>query len=371
MPVIRSVGTLATCRADGRQDEIHTIRDAAMAWTDDGIQWVGEDSHLPARFGDRKTWRLPQSLVIPGLVDCHTHLAFGGWRADEFEARSRGTSYIDIARAGGGIRRTVEQTRASSPEELFDRCLSFLTEMASLGVTTVECKSGYGLTFEEELKLLEVYRKLEQTQPLRLVSTFLGAHTLPPEYEEDRAAYVDLVQRQMIPAVAEGNLARFCDVFVEDSAFTLDEARAIFRTAADYGLRPRLHADQLSEGGGGALAADVGAASADHLEHTSAAGIAALSKAGSRGRQPASRHALPAAASTRSATDDRCGSIRRGRDGFQPRIRAELSPPPGDDTGLHHAGHGADRSAQGSDPDRGPLPRPRGEGGITRGGKSG
>ena len=280
MPVIRSVGTLATCRADGRQDEIHTIRDAAMAWTDDGIQWVGEDRHLPTRFGDWKTWRLPQSLVIPGLVDCHTHLAFGGWRADEFEARSRGTSYLDIARAGGGIRRTVEQTRASSPEELFDRCLGFLTEMASLGVTTVECKSGYGLTFEEELKLLEVYRKLDERQPLRVVSTFLGAHTLPPEYEEDRAAYVDLVQRQMIPAVAEGNLARFCDVFVEDSAFTLDEARAIFRTAADYGLRPRLHADQLSEGGGGALAADVGAASADHLEHTSAAGIAALSKAG-------------------------------------------------------------------------------------------
>ncbi len=251
-----------------------------MAWTDGGIEWVGDDRDLPTRFVDWKTWRLPASLVIPGLVDCHTHLAFGGWRADEFEARSRGTSYLDIARAGGGIRRTVEQTRACSPEELFDRCLRFLSEMGSLGVTTVESKSGYGLTLEDERKLLEVYRKLRQRQPLRVVSTFLGAHTLPPEYEQDRDAYVDLVQNQMIPAVAERNLARFCDVFVEDSAFTIAEARAIFQTAAEHGLRPRLHADQLSDGGGAALAAEVGAASADHLEHASNAGIAALSKAG-------------------------------------------------------------------------------------------
>ena len=251
-----------------------------MAWTDDSIQWVGGDRDLPTRFVDWKTWRLPASLVIPGLVDCHTHLAFGGSRADEFEARSRGTSYLDIARAGGGIRRTVGQTCDSSSEELFDRCLRFLSEMGSLGVTTVECKSGYGLSCEDELKLLEVYRRLDERQPLRVISTFLGAHTLPLEYEQDRVAYVDLVREQMIPTVAQGNLARFCDVFVEDSAFTVAEARAIFQTAAEHGLRPRLHADQLSDGGGAALAAEVGAASADHLEHASDAGVAALSRAG-------------------------------------------------------------------------------------------
>ncbi len=280
MPVIRNIGTLATCRPDGSQDEIHTILDAAMAWTDGAIEWIGADSDLPERYQDSETWDARGGLVVPGLVDCHTHLAFGGWRGDEFEKRIGGTSYLDIAREGGGIRRTVGQTRNRSEEELVARSMVFLGEMGSLGVTTVECKSGYGLTTADELKLLSAYETLDRRQPLRIVPTFLGAHTIPPEYQEDRRAYVDLVRNEMIPAVGERSLARFCDVFVEDSAFTIDEARLIFDSAGAHGLRPRLHVDQLSDGGGAAFAAEIGAASADHLEFASDAGIAALAEAG-------------------------------------------------------------------------------------------
>ncbi len=280
MPAIRNIATLATCHARGSQDEIHVIQDAAMAWNDGIIDWVGADRDLPERFDDSETRDARGGLVVPGLVDCHTHLAFGGWRADEFERRIRGTSYLDIALEGGGIRRTVDQTRDRSGEDLVARSLVFLEEMGSLGVTTVECKSGYGLTTEDELKLLSAYKTLDEKQPLRIVPTFLGAHTLPREYQEDRRAYVDLVRNEMIPAVGEGNLARFCDVFVEDSAFTIDEARSIFEAAAKHGLRPRLHVDQLGDGGGAAFAAEVGAASADHLEFASDAGIAALAESG-------------------------------------------------------------------------------------------
>ena len=163
---------------------------------------------------------------------------------------------------------------------MVSRALSFLAEMRALGVTTVECKSGYGLTIEDEIRLLGVYRDIASEQPVRIVATLLGAHTVPPEYTDDRKAYVKLVIEEMIPRTAAGGLATFCDVFVEDSAFTPDEARGIFDSAREHGLGIRLHADQLSEGGGAALAAEVGAASADHLEHASDAGIDAMARSG-------------------------------------------------------------------------------------------
>ena len=281
MKLLGNIGQLATCRAEGGQSDIHAVPNAAMAWDDKGvIRWVGPEKELPPEY--RRAERLDAGgrLVIPGLVDCHTHLAFGGWRADEFEQRVRGHSYLDIARTGGGIASTVRQTRKATEEELRLRAAGFLAEMLALGVTTVECKSGYGLTLESELKLLRVYHRLGSEQPVRIVATFLGAHIIPPEFREQRSGYVDLVIHRMIPAVAEEKLARCCDVFVEDSAFSVEEARQILRAGQKAGLAAKLHADQLGSGGGAELAAELGALSADHLEHISDGGIAAMGAAG-------------------------------------------------------------------------------------------
>jgi imidazolonepropionase len=213
-------------------------------------------------------------------VDCHTHLAFGGWRADEFEQRIRGATYLDIAARGGGISSTVRQTRQATAEALEARARGWLAGMRELGVTTVECKSGYGLDRETELRLLNVYRRLAESQPSRLVSTYLGAHVVPAEFRERRDEYLRLLIDEMIPAVAHEGLAQCCDVFVERSAFSIEEARAILNAGLRAGLRPKLHADQLTDGGGALLAAEVGALSADHLEHISDAGIAAMAAAG-------------------------------------------------------------------------------------------
>ncbi len=280
MPVLTNIATLYTCAEPGGQGAVHAIADAALVWEGETIRWVGAEAELPAAYAAAGRLDAGGALVVPGLVDCHTHLAFGGWRADEFEMRILGKSYLDVARAGGGIASTMRHTRAASEDALFERCLGFLGEMARLGVTTVECKSGYGLTLEDELKLLRVYRRLAVSQPLGIVATFLGAHVVPPEYRDDRAAYVRLLCDEMIPRVAAEGLAEFCDVFVEETAFHADEARRIFAAAKRHGLRPKLHVDQLGDGGGAALAAEVGAVSADHLEYTSEAGMRAMAEAG-------------------------------------------------------------------------------------------
>lgn len=276
MPVLTNIGCLATCPAQGPQGEIGCVRSAALAWEGDTILWRGPQKDLPARLADLETVDAQGCLVIPGLVDCHTHLAFGGWRADEFEARLRGRTYLQIAGEGGGIASTMRATRAASEDRLLDRCLGFAGEMAKLGVTSIECKSGYGLDLANERKLLNVYRRLAEQQPLRIVPTFLGAHVVPPEYRERRGAYVDLLIGEMIPSFAARGLARFCDVFVEDSAFSLEEARQILLAGQQCGLASKLHADQLSDRGGAALAAQVGAVSADHLERVSDEGIRAM-----------------------------------------------------------------------------------------------
>ncbi len=280
MPVLKNIGCLATCRAEGPQHEIHAIPRAALAWEGDTVAWVGPESDLPQPYHTHDHHDAGGRLVVPGLVDCHTHLAFGGWRGDEFEQRLQGASYLDLARAGGGILSTVRHTRAATEDDLVEKARGVLGEMAALGVTTVEAKSGYGLDVDTELKLLRVYQTLRETQPVRIVSTFLGAHVVPPEYRDRRADYVRLVTDRVIPIVAAEKLATFCDVFVEDTAFTRDEARTIFDAARRHGLRPKLHADQLADGGGAGLAADVQAASADHLEHASDDGIAAMARAG-------------------------------------------------------------------------------------------
>jgi imidazolonepropionase len=280
MRVLANIGQLAACRAEGGQGDIHAIPRAALVWDEKEIVWVGPERELPAAYGTAERVDAGGRLVIPGLIDCHTHLAFGGWRADEFEQRIRGRSYLEIAQAGGGIASTVRQTRAASEEELVERAAGFLDGMSALGVTTVECKSGYGLNEETELKLLRVYRRLARDQPVRLVPTFLGAHLVPPEFQNNREGYVELLTERLIPRIAGDKLAKFCDVFVEESAFSVAEARRILRAGQDAGLGSKLHADQLTNGTGAELAGEVGAVSADHLECISERGIAALREAG-------------------------------------------------------------------------------------------
>lgn len=280
MPVLTNIGFLATCKDEGAQSEIHPVKNAAIAWSDETIEWVGQGKNLPDKFMDEQQFDAECKMVVPGLIDCHTHLAFGGWRSDEFAMRVQGKSYLEIANAGGGILSTVRETRKATEEELYERAEKFLQEIAKLGVTTVECKSGYGLSVEEELKILRVYQRLSEEQSMDIISTFLGAHTIPPEYQDDREGYIDLVVNEMIPAVAEQKLAEFCDIFTEESAFTIDESQRILLAAKAAGLTPKLHADQLTSCGGAELAAEVEAASADHLEKISDQGIEAMAKAG-------------------------------------------------------------------------------------------
>ncbi len=218
-------------------------------------------------------------VVLPGFVDAHTHPVFAGTRADEFEQRALGATYQQIAAAGGGIKSTVRQTRAASADELVETGKRYANWFLRCGTTTVEAKSGYGLTTEDELKMLRALRRLNAETPLRYVPTFLGAHTLPDEFAGRRNEYVALVIEEMLPRVAQEHLAEYCDVFCEAGAFSVDESRRILTAAKALGLKLRVHADQLSLNGGAALAAELGAATADHLEHADAAGSAALQAA--------------------------------------------------------------------------------------------
>ncbi len=217
-------------------------------------------------------------LVTPGLVDPHTHLVFAGDRSEEYGRRATGTSYLEIARAGGGIAATMRATRGATEADLLALARPRLDRLLESGVTTAEIKSGYGLDFESELRMLRVAGALGASHAVDVAPTFLGAHTVPPGV--DRATYLDEVLARMIPAVAAEGLAEFCDVFVEEAAFSPAEAERVLRAGLDHGMRPKVHADQLSPGGGAELAARLGAASADHLEHVSDEGVEALAEAG-------------------------------------------------------------------------------------------
>ena len=216
-------------------------------------------------------------VVMPGFVDAHTHPVFAGNRADEFEQRCAGATYAEIAAAGGGIRSTVRKTRAADEEDLLEAAQRYVHWFLRNGTTTIEAKSGYGLSLEAELKLLRVIRRLS---PIRCVPTFLGAHEIPDEYRGDPEKYVDLVIEEMLPQVTSSELAEYCDVFCEPGIFGIDQSRRILKTARSLGLGLRIHADQLSGSGGAELAAELGAATADHLEHTGPSGIAAMKAAG-------------------------------------------------------------------------------------------
>ena len=291
---------MATASAgDARRTVI--IDDGAVACCDGRIAWAGPSADVPGKA--TKNFALDGRLVTPGLIDCHTHIVFAGNRAPEMQMRLEGASYEAIAAAGGGIVSTVRNTRAAGEEELFSAAAGRLERLIAEGVTTVEIKSGYGLDLANELKMLAVARRLGRELPVRISTSLLAAHVIPPEHKGDRRAYVDAICDEIIPASV--GLADAVDGFCETIAFSADETARIFAAATRHALPVRLHADQLNDSGGAALAARFNALSADHLEWANEAGIAAMARAGTVAVMlPGASHML---------RDDRCPPIDRFR----------------------------------------------------------
>lgn len=268
-------------RVGAEMRELAIVEGGALLVRDGLIERVGRREEVEPLIGaDCEVFDAGGRVLTPGFVDAHAHPVFAGDRADEFEQRAAGVSYQEIAAAGGGIRSTVRRTRAATEEELFAAALRRERWFLRTGTTTVEAKSGYGLSTGDELKMLRVVRRLDAEGELNYVPTFLGAHEVPDEYRGRREEYVSLVTEEMLPRVAEEGLAEFCDVFCEGRVFTVEDSRRVLEAARARGLSLRVHADQLTRGGGALLAAELRAQTADHLEHTEAEGIAALKAAG-------------------------------------------------------------------------------------------
>jgi imidazolonepropionase len=261
------------------QRNVSILQGGSVLIRDGRIDWVGPSAGLP-HFGDADVIDASGKVVLPGLVDSHTHLLFAGSREDEFEQRLEGRSYQEIAAGGGGINATVRRVRETSKDELKALARPRLERLLRFGVTTVEVKSGYGLTLVDEIKCLEAIAELNAEGPLELIATFLGAHAIPPEFANNREGYVRLLTDEMLPEIARRGLAEFCDVFCETGVFSLKESDRILTRARELGFRLKLHADELTSLGGAELAARLGAVSADHLLCVSDAGIDALAEAG-------------------------------------------------------------------------------------------
>jgi imidazolonepropionase len=281
--LVTNIGMLATPKGSAAQrgeaqGKIDILKDAWLLIEDGRVSARGVGKAPEA--SEAETLDAKGRLVTPGLVDAHTHLIFGGWRQNELGLKLHGASYLDILACGGGILSTVTATRGATEQELFDKAKDALDEMLRLGVTTVEAKSGYGLETEAELKQLRVIRRLAQEHPMDVAATFLGAHAVPREYKDDREGYIRLLCEEMIPAVAEQKLARFCDVFCETGVFSAEESRVILEAGKKHGLIPKIHADEIDPIGGSQLTEKVGAISAEHLIVCPPEGIAAMAKAG-------------------------------------------------------------------------------------------
>jgi len=289
--LFKNISSLVTICRNGERfltgedmNYVSEIKDGAIFF-DEKILWVGETvfAKEQIRLGKikpDKIYDLKGKSVIPGFVDSHTHMVFAGDRSDEFAQRVAGATYQEIAARNGGILKTVSETRKASVEELFDNASRFLKNAIAHGTVALEIKSGYGLDVETELKILRVIRRLADNFPVDIVPTFLGAHDFPPEYRNRPDEYVDLICNVMIPRVAEENLAQYCDCFVDKGYFTIDQARRIFETATKFGLKIRMHADELADVGAAKLAAELGAVSADHLLFVSDESLDAMQKAG-------------------------------------------------------------------------------------------
>jgi imidazolonepropionase len=264
-------------RVGAEMSDLAIIRDGGMLIRDGKIDIIGSSDEIEKNAGDSDIIDAAGRVVLPGFVDAHTHPVFAGDRLDDFERRAKGETYEQIAAAGGGIWSTVEKTRAARETDLFEQAKKYAEWFLKCGTTTVEAKSGYGLTVEDELKILRVIRRLNEETPIEFVPTFLGAHAIPREWRQSE--YVDLVIKEMLPRVASEKLAEFCDVFCERGYFDIAQSREILAAAKKHGLKLRIHADQLTNSGGAELAAELGATTADHLEQTGAEGMAALGKA--------------------------------------------------------------------------------------------
>ena len=303
---------LATLAADA--SGLGEIDHGLIACQDGKILFAGSETEAPS-FEATQTHDCESRWITPGLIDCHTHLVFAGDRASEFERRLAGETYEAIAREGGGILSTVHATRAATCEALVETALARLDNLIAEGVTTVEVKSGYGLTSEDEMKMLRAARELGRRRSARVPTTFLGAHTIPPEYKSNSDAYIDLLCDEMIPSVAREGLADAVDAFCETIALSTVQVRRVFEAAKAAGLPVKIHAEQLSDQGGAVLAAEFGALSADHLEHLNEAGVEAMARSGTvavllpgayyfmRERQPPPieafrRHGVPMALAT-------------------------------------------------------------------------
>lgn len=274
-------GTLSRSGAD--QGRIERLADVEVLCDEGKIVFVGSHEERVERHGpltdiERVDGR--GGTLVPGFVDPHTHLPWAGSREEEFSMRLAGKTYMEIAAAGGGILSTVRSTRESSEEGLADGVRLRLDQMLRYGTTTAEAKSGYGLNLADEIKQLQAIRQADQEHAVDLVPTLLAAHETPPEYRDDRQGYLDVVCNEIIPAVSEASLARFCDVFCEEGVFTAEESRRVLSAGRDHGMAPRLHADEFVDSGGAELAAELGALSADHLIAISAAGIEAMASTG-------------------------------------------------------------------------------------------
>ena len=328
---IVNIGQLATLasasgargpRTGPAMRELGIIHDAALLVEDGRIRAAGRYGDLRGEItAEHVVIDADQRLVTPGFVDAHTHLAFAGNRAAEYEQRIAGATYQEIAAAGGGIQSTVRLTRAATEDELLAQTRRHRDWMLRGGTTTLEAKSGYGLNTETELRLLRVLAALDAEGPVRIVPTLLAAHTVPREFAEDRAGYIRSILEDLLPVVARDGLARYCDAFCDDHAFTVDECRAVFAAAARYGLGLRIHAEQFRPGTGAALAAELRAATADHLETIDDATIALLARAGvqpvllpasvfclSRTEYPPARRMIDAGLAVVVATDFNPGS---------------------------------------------------------------
>ena len=279
--IVTNIGMLATPRGTGPkkgpdQGNIQILKDAWVLMEDGLISQVGAGTAPAAD----KTIDAGGNLVTPGLVDAHTHLIFGGWRQNELGLKLHGKTYLEIQNAGGGIQSTTNATRQSTEEELTQKAEQALDEMLHFGVTTMEAKSGYGLATEHELKALQVIKNLNGRHVMDIVATFMGAHLVPAEYKSNRAEYIRLVCEEMMPKVKEQGIAKFCDVFCEADTFTAEESRQVLEAGLKYGLRPKIHADEIEAIGGSVLAGEIGAISAEHLIVCPPEGIESMARGG-------------------------------------------------------------------------------------------
>jgi imidazolonepropionase len=286
--LIRSIGQLLTLAGDnpkrgGEMSNLAIVENAAVASKNGKIVAVGKEDSVISEINlldNVKEINADNKVVTPGLIDCHTHLVFSGSREEEFYLRIKGENYLEILKAGGGILSTVDAVRKANFEDLYNNGKKILNDMLSFGTTTVEIKSGYGLSIEDEVKILEVIKRLDEEHPIDIVPTFLGAHAFPREYKDKEEDYVNLMIEKMLPVVKEKNLAKFCDVFCGKGVFNLEQSERILSTAKDLGFKLKIHADQLSYDGGAELASKMDAISASHLEYISDIGIANMKQKG-------------------------------------------------------------------------------------------